>query len=142
MASIRKEIAIDAGPEHVWAAMRDFGAVHRRVAPGFVTDLRLEEGARIVTFANGTVARELLVDLDDEARRLVYAVVGGQLTTHSASVQVLAEGDGRSRIVWVADLLPNELASYVSSQMDEAASVMRETLAREPAKPGAANRGA
>jgi len=38
MASIRKEILIDAPPEDVWAAVRDVGAVHRRLAPGFVVD--------------------------------------------------------------------------------------------------------
>ena len=71
MASIRNEITIETHPEDVWAAVRDVGAVHQRLAPGFVIDCRLEEGARVVTFANGLVARELIVDVDDEARRLV-----------------------------------------------------------------------
>src|SRR3954463_6702758 len=38
MASIHKDIPIDAEPAQVWAAVRDFGAVHRRLAPGFVLD--------------------------------------------------------------------------------------------------------
>ena len=67
MASIHKDIPIDAAPDDVWAAVRDFGAVHKRLAPGFVIDARLEGDARIVTFANGTVARELLVDLRRDA---------------------------------------------------------------------------
>jgi hypothetical protein len=128
MASIRREIVIAASAEHVWDAIRDFGAVHRRVAPGFVTDLRLDGEARIVTFANGSVARELLVACDDEARRLVYAVVGTRLTAHSASVQVEAVEGGSSRLIWIADMLPNELAEYIGGQMDEAVKVMRETL--------------
>ena len=70
MASIRKEILIKARSEDVWEAIRDFGALHQRLVPGFVTDCRVEGEARIVTFANGMVARELLVDLDDQARRL------------------------------------------------------------------------
>jgi len=89
MASIRKEILLQSSPEKVWAAVRDVGALHTRLVPGFVVDTRLEEGARVVTFGNGVVARELIVDLDDEARRLVWAVVGGRLTHHNASVQVL-----------------------------------------------------
>src|SRR6266702_893667 len=60
MASIHKYIPIDAHPDEVWDAVRDFGAVHRRLVPGFVLDARLDGDARIVTFANGTVARELL----------------------------------------------------------------------------------
>ncbi|MGN6117219.1 MAG: SRPBCC family protein, partial [Nitrobacter sp.] len=74
MASIYKEIALDARADDVWDAIRDFGAVHRRVAPGFLLDARLDGDARIVTFSNGTVAREVLVTCDDTRKRLVYAV--------------------------------------------------------------------
>ena len=93
MASIRRDIHIKASAESTWAAIRDVGAVHTRLAPGFVVDTRLEEGARVVTFGNGLVARELIVDIDDEARRLVWAVVGGRLTHHNASLQVFADGE-------------------------------------------------
>jgi hypothetical protein len=100
MASIRREILVENRPENVWAALRDVGAVHERLAPGFVVDTRLEEGARVVTFANGLVARELIVDIDDNARRLAWAVVGSpRLTHHNASLQALDEDDGRSRVV-------------------------------------------
>jgi len=107
MASIHKNIRIDAHPDEVWAAVRDFGAVHARLAPGFVLDSRLEGEARIVTFANGTVARELLVDCDDERRRLVYAVVSERVKQHSASVQVLPDGHGVTQLIWIVDLLPS-----------------------------------
>ena len=53
MASIRKEISTKAGLEDVWAALRDVGALHTRLVPGFVADTRLESGAGIVTFGNG-----------------------------------------------------------------------------------------
>jgi hypothetical protein len=75
MASIRKEILIESRPEDVWAAVRDFGAVHERLVPGFVVDCRLEGDTRILTFADGRVVRELFVDIDEGARRLVYTVV-------------------------------------------------------------------
>src|SRR5215470_16715894 len=105
MASIRRELLVEADQKEVWEAIRDVGAVHTRLAPGFVVDTKLEEGARVVTFGNGLVARELIVDVDDEARRLVWAVVGGRLSHHNASLRVLAEGSG-CRVVWIADLLP------------------------------------
>ena len=130
MASIRKDILLDAPPAQVWAALRDVGAVHERVAPGFVVATVVEEGARVVTFGNGMVARELIVDVDDEARRLVWAVVGGRLTHHNASVQVFADGEGRSRLVWIADLLPNELAGDIRAMIEQAATVMKPTLER------------
>jgi uncharacterized protein YndB with AHSA1/START domain len=131
MASIRKEIVIDTPPEKVWDAIRDVGALHERLVPGFVVDTRLEEGARVVTFGNGVVARELIVDLDDAARRLVWAVVESpRLTHHNASVQVFPEADRRSRVVWIADVLPSEIAGYMAGLLDQGLAVMKKTLER------------
>ena len=128
MASVRKEIVIDAPVENVWAAVRDVGALHRRLVPGFVVDTRLDGDARIVTFGNGMVVRELIVDLDDDARRLAWSARGGRLTHHNASVRVSADGDGRTRLVWVADLLPHELAADIRGMMEQAAAIMKKTL--------------
>jgi len=130
MASIHKEIRIRARPEKVWEAVRDVGAVHTRLAPGFVVDTRLEPGARVVTFANGLVARELIVDIDDGARRLVWAVVGGRLTHHNASMQIFADGAEHSRAVWIADLLPHELAGDIGAMMEQGLGAVKETLER------------
>jgi hypothetical protein len=133
MASIHKDIIIDASPSDVWDAVRDFGAVHRRLVPGFVLDSHLDGDARIVTFSNGTVARELLVDSDDIRRRLVYAVVSERIKQHSASVQIFAERDGRSRLAWTVDVLPHEIAPYIDAQMDQAALAMQKKLGRSAA---------
>jgi hypothetical protein len=130
MASIHKDIIIDANPADVWDALRDFGALHTRLVPGFVLDTRLDGDARIVTFSNGTVAREVLVDCDDKRQRLVYAIKSERLTQHSASAQVFAESDGRSRLVWIVDVLPNEVASYMDGQMDLGAAAMQKALGR------------
>ena len=128
MASIHREVRIQADPETVWDALRDVGAIHQRLAPGFVTDVRLEEGARVVTFGNGLVARELIVDVDDKARRLVWSVVGGRMTHHNASAQVFPDGEGRSRFVWIADLLPHEIAPGVAAMMEQGLEVIKRTL--------------
>src|ERR1700733_1011004 len=100
MASVYKDISIDAAPDLVWDAVRDFGAVHTRLAPGFVTDTRLDGDARIVTFANGSVAREVLVDCDDTRRRLAYAIAHERVSHYSASIQILADGQAQSRMIW------------------------------------------
>lgn len=128
MASIRKEISIAARPDDVWAAVRDIGAIHLRLARGFVVDTRLEGDARIVTFANGLTARELIVDIDDEAHRLVWAAVGGRMTHHNASFQVFAEGEGRSRAVWIADLLPHDQAGPIGAMIEEGCEAIKRTL--------------
>ena len=130
MACIHKDIPIDAHPDDVWAAVRDFGAVHQRLAPGFVIDARLEGDARIVTFHNGTVARELLVDCDDARRRLVYAVISEPVKHYSASVQVAADGEVRTRVIWIVDVLPHEIAPYIAGQMDLAVLAMQKALGR------------
>ena len=119
MASIRREIVIEASADHAWSALRDIGAIHTRLAPGFVADVKLEEGARLVTFGNGMTARELIVDLDDAARRLVWSVVGGRMTHHNASAQVFDDGPNRCRFVWIADLLPHELGPAIAAMIDQ-----------------------
>jgi hypothetical protein len=128
MASIRTEALIEAGSEAVWSALRDWGALHERVAPGFVVDTKLEGTDRIVTFFNGTVVREILVDLDDDARRLVWSVVDGRYTHHNGAVQVFDEQPERSRFVWIADLLPDEAAERTAEMMQRGTAVIKQTL--------------
>jgi uncharacterized protein YndB with AHSA1/START domain len=135
MATVRKEMLIDAPADDVWDAVRDFGAVHVRLAPGFVTDAHVDGDTRIVTFVNGAVAREQLVAIDNESRRLVYSVVDSPLglTHHNASAQVFPAGSGRSRFVWVADLLGNDLADAVDGMMEQGAAAMKKHLDSLPA---------
>jgi carbon monoxide dehydrogenase subunit G len=128
VASLHKELLLAAPAARVWEAFRDFGAVDKRVAPGFVLASRLEGGARFVKFANGVEATETLVSCDDAAYRLVYAIVGGRMAHYNASVQVLDEGSGRTRLVWIIDLLPNDFAAYIDSQMEAALKAMKPTL--------------
>ena len=130
MASIRKDILTAASPDQVWAAISDIGALHTRLVPGFVTDTRLEPGARIVTFGNGTVLREPIVTADAQARRLVWSAEGGLTTHYNSSVQVLGEPGGTSRVVWLSDFLPDSAASVIGPAMTAGAAVMKKTLDR------------
>ena len=130
MASIRKEIVTRTSPADVWDAVRDIGALHTRLVPGFVVATRLEPGARIVTFANGTTVREPIVTIDEQDRRLVWSAVGGSLTHYNASAHVFAEPDGSSRVVWIADLLPDEAARSVEGMMDAGMAAMKAALDR------------
>jgi uncharacterized protein YndB with AHSA1/START domain len=143
MASITKQVLIDAPPDEVWDALRDFGAVHERLAPGFVVDCQLEGNARVVTFFNGAVARELLVDIDDDARRLVYSIVESPLgSTHdNSSAQVIADADGRSRFVWIKDVLPDELAPRIDELMEHGIGVVKQTLESAARSSRAPDRG-
>jgi hypothetical protein len=133
MASIHREIRLAARAADVWDAVRDVGNIHRRVCPGFLSDCRMEgPDARVVTFGNGMVVKELIVDLDDKARRVVWSAVGGRLSHHNASMQIFEDGDG-CRAVWIADLLPNELAGAIAGMIDQGLAAMKETLERKAA---------
>jgi len=130
MASIRKEILTNARVEDVWAAISDIGALHTRLVPGFVVNTRVEAGARTVTFGNGMEVRELIVDLDDDARRLVWSAVGGRLSHHNASVQVFPTADNGCRVVWIADLLPNDMKAPIEGMIAQGMAIMKTTLDR------------
>lgn len=128
MASIHIERLIAAPAGQVWDAVRDVGALHTRLVPGFVTDTRLEGDARIVTFGNGMVAREQLVDIDEARRRFAYSVQGEPFEHHHATNQVFDDGDRRCRFVWVADLRPHALADMVEAMMNQGADVLKATM--------------
>lgn len=134
MASIRKEIMINASSEVVWDALRDVGALHTRLVPGFVTDTRLEPGARIVTFGNGQVVRELIVDVVEADQRVVWAVVDEPFQHYNGSAQVFEEGPSACRFEWVADLLPNDLVDYVAGMIEQGLGVIKVTMEKSNAR--------
>ena len=128
MASVQREVPVGVSADAAWKAIRDVGATHR-LFPGVLTDCRLEDGARVVTFANGMVVRELIVDVDDARRRLAYAVVGGRMTHHSASLQVFEASDGTSRVLWIADFLPEAMKATVEALTEQGSAAMQQALA-------------
>jgi hypothetical protein len=131
MASIIKDITIEVSPADAWAALRDFGALHERLVPGFVVDAQPDgDDTRIVTFFNGAVAREQLVGIDDEQRRLAYTVVESAFDCahHNAAAQVVATDDGGSRFVWITDVLPDEIAPPITAMMEAGLEVIKRTL--------------
>lgn len=130
MATIIKTLLIDAPADAVWDVVADFGAVHRRFAPGFVTDVELIPGARLVTFANGVVAKELFVGADPGARRLAYAICSERFVHHNASFAVEDLGEQGCKLTWTADVLPDEAAPAMSGMMDAGLAVAGPTLSR------------
>ncbi|USQ96923.1 SRPBCC family protein [Caulobacter sp. RL271] len=130
MASIHKDILIDASPETVWDAVRDVGAIHERLCPGFVVDTEMVDdgAARMVTFGNGMVVKEVIVDLDDARRRLVWSVRSERLAHHNGVMRVEDAGEGRSRAVWTADVLPHAAAESVGPMMEMGLAAMKARL--------------
>jgi len=128
MAAIYKEIEIERSKEFVWNAIRDVGAIHKRLVPGFVVNCKLEGDSRIVTFANGMVVCELIVDVDDKTCRHSWSARSDSLIHHNASIQVFCEGRDKCRVVWITDLLPNEVAEAIGEMIQHGLNTMKRTL--------------
>ena len=128
MASIYKEFIVNASPQFVWEAIKDVGAVHTRLAQGFVTDTKLEGDTRTVTFANGFVVKEQVVSTSDELRRLVYHSIGGKASHHNAFLQVFPTPDGKSKILWVTDFLPDEMRAPIEQMVELGSGAIQRTL--------------
>jgi uncharacterized protein YndB with AHSA1/START domain len=127
MATIHKEIEIHAAPQRVWEALSDVGALHTRLATGFVAETRMDGNARIVTFVDGTVVREEIVAVDDAARRVAWAIVGQHLHQYKRAAQKIDHADG-TRFVWTTDLLPDEFAPHVDAMMTAGIAAIKRTI--------------
>ena len=66
MASIEKRSSSAAHRPRSGTRSPTSARLHDRLARGFVTDTELEGDTRLVTFANGMVVRELIVDVDHD----------------------------------------------------------------------------
>lgn len=128
MATIYQEFTVDATPEFVWEAIKDVGAVHTRLAKDFVTNTTLDGDVRIVTFANGYVAKERIVTVSDQQRRLVYTVIDGRASHHNAYFQVFAAPNGQSRVLWVTDLFPEEMREPIAQMVELGSAAIVRTL--------------
>ncbi len=131
MASVIRESVIERDPRSCWDALRDFGALDKRLVPGFVTHLEMIGlSERRITFFTGAVATERLVGLDNDHMRLAYTVTESPMgsTHHNASAQVVPDGDARCRFVWITDVLPDELRERTGELMDAGIRVIKQTL--------------
>ena len=134
MATIIKEIEINRPKEAVWDAIRDVGAIHHRLVKGFVVECNLDGDWRTVKFANGMSVRELIVDVDDRTCRHSWSARAPNLVHHNASAQVFSAGPDRSRVVWIADVMPNDVAPAMGEMIQQGLTAMKKTLESEPTR--------
>jgi Polyketide cyclase / dehydrase and lipid transport len=128
MASIRKEIVIDTGVEPAWAALRRVSEPHTLFTP-VLTNARMADDVRTVSFANGMIVRERILDVDDERRRVAYVVLDAPgLTYHHASMEIAIAGPGRCAFVWITDFLPSEAAASLQPLIDQGADALKRNL--------------
>ena len=132
MPAIHHQIHIERPPEFVWDAVRDVGALHSRLVPGFVTATEMLDGVptptRRVTFGNGVVADEVIVDNDDERRRLAWSIKSIPSVEHHNGVMTVLDAEGGTLVTWTADVLPAELVERFSPMMAKGLSTMKAHL--------------
>ena len=130
MATIYKEFLVSATPQFVWDAIKDVGSVHTRLAQGFVTNTELVGDVRTVTFVNGFIVKERIITVSDQQYRLAYTSVEGRASHHNAYLQVFAAPNGQSRVLWVTDLLPDEMQGPIEQMVELGSTAMAQTLER------------
>jgi hypothetical protein len=105
VATIKREVELGVDAQRAWNEVGDFGNAANVFAP-VLTDCQRSGDERSVTFANGRIIRERLVTLDEAERRLVYTVLNGGFTQHSAAFQIVPTLRG-CRFIWISDFLPD-----------------------------------
>lgn len=128
MATIRRNIDLNLPAAQAWDVVRDVGAVHSRFAPGFVVATTLEPGARVVSFANGRVAREVIVSIDEELQRIAYSIADPKLSHHNASFEVVALSPERTRLIWTTDVLPDSARETFTPMIDAGSQAIARAL--------------
>lgn len=129
MASIQIEFDIAADSDRVWQVIGDWADGPVRMAPGFVVTSTAHAEVRVVTFADGFIARERLVSRDEPIRRIAYSLTGDTAPEHdNAVMQVVADGPQRCRFVWTRDVLPADAAGPLQAAMQEAAPIIKRAL--------------
>jgi hypothetical protein len=72
--------------------------------------------------------REIIVDVDDQRFRHSWSARGAPFTHHNASIEVLAEDDSSCRLVWIADIMPHEIADASAEMIQQGLNTMKATL--------------
>jgi hypothetical protein len=132
MASIHHEKIVRVPADKAWAALRDVAHPHDLFA-GVLTDAHIDGDVRTVTFANGMVAQERIIDVDDRRRRVAYTVLGDMFEHHSAAMEIVPDGPDRSRFIWTTDLLPAERVQMVRPLVEQGAEALARNLEAWPA---------
>lgn len=128
MASIFKQVTVDVDVDTAWAALRRVGEARVLFAP-VLTESRLQGAIRTVRFADGTVIREQILDIDDARRRVAYAALDSPgMTYHHASMSLVDAGPGRCHFVWVTDFLPPELAAAINPLIEQGSAALKRNL--------------
>ncbi len=125
MTAIVKEINLPLSADALWEKIADVGEINR-FRP-LITACRLDGDTRFCTMANGAEIEEIITSIDSEHRRVGYTISKAPFPFdfHSGSMQVTPDDDG-SRLVWITDIKPDELAGQLGPLLDQAVQGIKE----------------
>jgi carbon monoxide dehydrogenase subunit G len=129
MATIYRELDLDADADEAWRRMADVKAVNKLI--DFLGAVTIDGDRRSCALGEQGELNELIVTVDNDRRRLVYSIRESpfNFAHHSASWQVTPDGD-RSRLVWITDLKPDSVAPEFEKVIDQAADSIQRNLSR------------
>ena len=127
MSTIWWEEDLEVPAETAWALLRRVDLAHELFAPVLV-DGRMEGGIRTVTFANGLVVRERIVDVDEARWRIAYTVLDGLFEHHAASMQIVPVDARTCRFVWITDFLPADKAAMVQPLVEQGSRALARNI--------------
>ncbi len=130
MASFRTETIIDLPAPSAWTHLSDLANTHR-LFPGVLTACTLDGDVRTVTFADGTVVKERIVTVDDDAMRLAYGVLD-RFEHHASAMEIVPVNGGQCRCVWISDVLPDAALERVAGLMAKGTAALKTALETLP----------
>ncbi len=111
MATVRREVRINAPADEVWALLGDPAAIPKWF-PGIV-DATVDGKTRVITTASGLPIPEEIVTLDPILRRFQYRVQLPVVRSHLGTIDVFALGDGTSLVSYGTDAEPDTFALVI-----------------------------
>lgn len=129
MATIYREVDLDADAEEAWRQLADVGAVNKLI--DYLGPVTVDGDRRSCSLGDQGELNELIVTVDQDRRRLAYSIRESPLnfTHHSASWQVTPAGD-KSRLVWITDVKPDSVAPALEELIDQTADSIQRNLSR------------
>lgn len=128
MATITREFALDVPPDAVWSRISEVGAINELI--DFLGEVTVHGDRRTCALGDQGILDELIVSVDPDSRRIVYSIRQSpfEFEHHSASMQAVAEGDGRTRFLWITDFKPDSAAPALGDALDQAVASIKRAL--------------
>ena len=128
MSTIFRSAFLNVDPQKAWQRIAAVGKVHELLPA--VVSCTLDGDNRSCTFDNGAVLKERVVAVDADLMRVAYTITDSPfaLEHHSASMQIVPEGDG-ARILWTTDVKPDQFKTDMVLFFDQIFGQLTERLA-------------